>query len=151
MRSLLLLVTVALSVPICGSSQTLSPAEQEVWDRVEQCWEAYQVHADEAASLDCFHEDYSFWWADDVLPFGKDLVRRSHTLHLNSNPVSMYDLRPASVVVLGNVAIVHWGVRFWSEDPDGSESVTVERTSMTMVKEGGVWRYLGGGGSPVGS
>ena len=144
MKTSLGIAVMALLVPLSAAAQTLSPEEQEVWDRVEQCWAAYQVDADQVASLDCVHEEYSFWWAGDVLPFGKDLVRQWHTVNIEKSTVSIYDVRPAKVVVLGNVAIVHWGVRLWSENPDGSQTVSVERISMTLVKEDGVWRYLGG-------
>ena len=150
MKPLLGMAVMALLVPLSAAAQTLSPEEQEVWDRVEQCWAAYQVDADQVASLDCFHEEYSFWWAGDVLPFAIDLVRQTNA-EIEKNTVSKYDVRPAKVVVLGNVAIVHWGVRLWSENPDGSRTVSVERISMTLVKEEGVWRYLGGGGSPLGT
>lgn len=141
------LATTALSMWTAAGrlgAQTLSAEEQEVWDRVTACWSAFADDADVAASLDCFHEDYTFWWAGDVLPFSKDVVRGFHRLFINEFDAALHDLRPARITVRGNVAVVHWGVRWWSE----SQEVNAERISMTLVREEGVWRYLGGGGSP---
>ena len=144
---------VAFAIALIGlpwgiQAQEWSPEQQEVWARVQECWAAFNLRADEATSLDCFHEDYSFWWSEDVLPFDKQMVRGFHRAFLGENDVELYDLRPSRIVVQGDVALVHWGARLWTDGPDGGQNVAVERISMTLVKEDGVWRYLGGGGSP---
>ncbi len=60
----------------------------------------------------------------------------------------MVDARPVRIVVKGNVAIVHYGGRYYMRDAEGKLEATVERISMTLLKENGRWQYLGGAGSP---
>lgn len=140
---------IALSIlPLTAEAQQLSPEQQEVWDVVASCWDA--VLRDEADALvDCFHDDYTFWWAEDVLPFGKDFVRRIVPVNLPAEDIAVTDVRPARIVVRGDVAIVHWGARWFVRMADGTLERTVERTTMTLIRENGRWSYLGGAGSPV--
>jgi ketosteroid isomerase-like protein len=148
MRNLYLAGALAFLLP-CGTvGQELTAEQQEVWQTVEACWAASQ-RQDVQAVIDCFHEDYSFWWAEDVLPFGKDLVRNIVPINLPNTDYAVVDARPARIVVRGDVAIVHFGVRFFERDSEGALQPTVERISMTLLKENGRWRYFGGGGSPV--
>ena len=147
MRHVMLMGVALAILPSTTEAQQLSSEQQEVWDVVEGCWDA--VVADDADTLaDCFHDDYTFWWAEDVLPFGKDFVSRIIPINLPIEDIAVADVRPARIVVRGDVAIVHWGAR-WFVRTDGPLEPIVERISMTLIREGGRWSYLGGGGSPV--
>jgi ketosteroid isomerase-like protein len=147
MRRLVLAAVASLLIPASTDAQTLTPEEEEVWQRVKACWVAGQQN-DQPAVLDCFHEDYTFWWSEDIMPFGKDLVRAVVPVNLPAQDVVVDDVRLAKILVKGNVAIVHWGVRRFTRAPTGTEIPFVERVSMTLLKENGRWQYLGGGGSP---
>ncbi len=148
MRRVVLIGVVLTILPSTAEAQQLSPEQQEVWDVVEGCWDAV-LRDDADTLLDCFHEDYSFWWAEDVLPFGKDFVERIVPINLPVDNLAVVDARPAQIVVRGDVAITHWGVRWFVRAEDGTLEPTVERISMTLIRENGRWSYLGGGGSPV--
>ena len=148
MRFFVLSTVVALMMPIAVNAQNLTPEEEEVWQTVKSCWAALQ-EKDEAAMLACFHEDYSFWWAEDIMPFGKDLVRAVVPVNLPAEDVVIDDLRLAGIVVKGDVALVHWGVRRFTRTPTGTDIPFIERASMTLIRENGRWQYLGGGGSPM--
>lgn len=128
-------------------AQTWTDAEQEVWQAIVDC-HASNTNKDEAASLDCFHEDYSFWWSEYVLPFSKDRVRNSHHYFLETDKTIYTDLRPAGIKVYGNTALVHWGIEGFMMDENGDRDEWNGRISMMLLKENGKWRYLGGGGSP---
>jgi ketosteroid isomerase-like protein len=147
MRTLFAFLALMVLLPISAPAQQWSAEQQEVWQAVVDCWAAYDA-GNRAASEDCFHEDYSFWWAEDVLPFGKHVVREYHANFTDLNQTVMYDRRPAGIIVRGDCALVHWGVRGFTRDADGNQDEWVERISMMMIKKDGKWRYLGGGGSP---
>ena len=148
MRGLILALLAALILPAGAKAQQLTPEQQEVWDVVQSCWDS-AMQDDVEGLLGCFHEDYTFWWAEDVLPFGKEFVERIVPINLPAEDLAVIDIRPAQVVVKGDVAITHWGVRTFARTADGVLEPTVERISMTLIREGGRWSYLGGGGSPV--
>jgi ketosteroid isomerase-like protein len=142
-------IGLALAIlPSTAETQQLTPEQQEVWDVVESCWDA-AVRDDVETLLSCFHEDYSFWWAEDVLPFGKEFVGRIVPIALPVEDLAVVDVRPAQIVVRGDVAITQWGVRWFERTQDGTLAPTVERISMTLIRENERWSYLGGGGSPV--
>ena len=147
MRTVLFAIGLLLANTLTTYAQTYTAEEEEVWETVQNCWAADQ-RQDVQAVIDCFHEDYSFWWAEDVLPFGKDLIRNIVPVNLPNLDFAVVDARPVRIVVKGNVAIVHYGVRYFMRDAEGKLEATVERISMTLLKENGRWQYLGGGGSP---
>lgn len=145
---LIIIGMVLLALTSTAFGQQLNAEQQEVWDMVERCWAAI-ANDDANVLLDCFDDDYSFWWAEDVLPFRKDLVSSMVPVALAAEDWAGYDVRPAAIVVRGDVAIVHWGARWFLRTPEGTLEPVAERASMTLVRENGRWRYLGGGGSPV--
>ena len=148
MRALIACLALVMLLPLGATAQTWSAEQQEVWQAVEDCWVAW-FEKDSAKNEACFHEDYSFWWAEDVLPFGKDMVRKYTANLMDHHQVVTYDLRPAGIIVRGDVALVHWGARGYTLDESGGQDEWVDRVSMMMVKEDGRWQYLGGGGSPL--
>jgi ketosteroid isomerase-like protein len=149
MRVLLFVAIFTVLFPVSTRAQTPTPEEQEVWQAVKACWAA-MAQKDEATFMGCFHEDYNFWWSEDALPFGKDVVREVGAVVNRTLDIVFDDVRPAKIVVKGNVAIVHWGARRFIRGEGGVPEVAfVERASMTLVKEEGRWLWLGGGGSPV--
>ena len=135
-------------LPMGAGAQELTPDQQEVWDFVEECWDAV-LHDDSSTLMNCFHEDYTFWWSEDVLPFGKEFVGRIVPINLPIEDIAVIDIRPARIVVRGDVAIVHWGARWFVRSPEGPLEPIVERVAMTLIRENGRWSYLGGGGSPL--
>lgn len=147
MRKFVLGAALALLAPVGLKAQQLTPEEEEVWQTVKGCFASIQ-QKDEAALMDCFHEDYTFWWAEDIMPFGKDLVRQVAPINVAARDIVVDDIRLAGIVVKGDVAIVHWGNRRFTRTPNGTEIPFIERASMTLIRENGRWQYLGGGGSP---
>lgn len=133
-----------LAWPITALAQKWTPEQMEVWQTIENCWAAEE----EAELKACFHDDYSFWWAGDVMPFGKNAIDIYWNHLRETNKAFAYNLRPVEIIVHGDVALVQQGNRGWVRGTDGSIDEFVERISMTLVRENGRWQYLGGGGSP---
>jgi ketosteroid isomerase-like protein len=140
-------ILAALLAPVPAAAQQWSAEQEEVWQTVVDCHALYFDEKIREESLACYHEDYSFWWAGDVLPFGKDLVAKAHESFIESETVAVYDLRPVKIIVRGDTAFVHWGLRMFRMDGSGNPVPASERISMMMVKEDGRWRYYAGGGS----
>ncbi len=145
-RSVLVLAAL-MFLPGYAGSQEFTPQQQEVWAFVEGCWDAV-LRDNSSALMDCFHEDYTFWWSEDVLPFGKEFVSRIVPINLPIDNLAVIDVRPARIVVKGDVAIVHWGARWFIRSQEGPLEPVVERVAMTLIRENGRWSYLGGAGSP---
>jgi len=147
--SLLTVIIVGLALPSQLAAQTWSAEQQEVWQVYEEYWAAW-LEKDGAAVSEFFHNDYSWWWAEDVLPFGKSLILEYGDAGLrDSNQTVIVDARPVAILVHGDVALVHYGARGFTKDADGNVDAWVERGSMTLVKEDGRWLFLGGAGMPL--
>jgi hypothetical protein len=147
-KSLFLTLVFSVVSGYSAVAQTWSDSEQEVWKTILDCYDV-NTEKNEAASLDCFHEDYSFWWSEYVLPFGIDRVRNGHHHFLETNTTVYTDLKPVGINVYGNTALVHFGAHGFTKDENGERGTWGGPVSMMMVKENGKWLYFGGAGSPV--
>jgi hypothetical protein len=139
-----------VALPTALPAQELTPEQEEVWQRVVEC--VRHDHWDESegleGKLECFHEQYSYWWAGEPVPFGKDFVRSNVRRRLARGARwESIDNRLIEIKVHGNAALVHFFTVNALIEADGSESVERERITFMMVKENGKWYYAGGAGS----
>ena len=134
---LLLLIFVAFfAAPTFGME--LSPAQKELWSRVQAIWEIWKkgdVEAIETGRVN-FHEDYIRLGGFNLFP-----VNLAETVNIiSSYPIYSFKLTPITVRIFGNVAIVQYYYSF--ESPDGR--VSPGRVSSTYIKQDGKWKALGG-------
>lgn len=145
---LLTVILVTASVDVQAQGFEMTAEQQEVWDRVVECHSAWAYEDDRATSEGCFHDDYTFWWAGNLLPFTKDALHLYWSRLRGTEQTIAVEYYPARVYVHGDLAIVHWGGQGFTRDAAGNPDRWGERVSMTMIRENGQWMFLGGGGSP---
>lgn len=130
-----------------GAAQELSPAQREVWQFIEACNEHFAA-GNQAAVLDCFHDDFSGWRYGDTVPRSKRSVAKFLPIDLESKIVAS-DLRPISIRVFGDYAIVH----YFLEEAQRSANGEVERQKMIwtdiLLKQNNRWRWVGDHGGPI--
>ena len=141
-----LAVTAAVLAP-SAFAQELSREQQEVWQFIQTCNEHF-ANRDEAAILDCFHDDFSGWLYGDTVPRSKQSITKFLPFDLETENLA-YDLRPISIRVFGDFAIVHYSLVAASRGSNGE--VVWENMIWTdvMLKERGRWQWVGDHGGTV--
>ena len=145
----MLALTACFSVmcaPTAASAQEWSPEQQEVWDFELSCQESKE------AWIGCFHEDYVAW-GDMTLgvPFVKADVASLGGYNWDTNEVLTQHMKPVSIKVLGNFAVV---LVIYTATNRSSETGEVVATSQAWtdicVKEDGRWYWIADHGTQVG-
>lgn len=142
----------ALLVSAPLSAQEWSKAQKEVWNNVETYWGLW-AKRDVDGFLSYFHEDYSGWFNGSSLPSGKESVHKwlSHFFPNSENLV--YEIKPVSIKVHGDFAIVHYYYSELSKNADGKNEMEQGRWTDILKKDGNRWLLIGdhGGESSEGS
>lgn len=149
-RRLGFVASVALAATVLARpapAQELSAAQQEVWAFIETCNEHFAA-GDETAVLDCFHDDFSGWRYGDTVPRNKRSVAKFLPVDLEGETLA-YDLRPISIRVFGDFAVVHYFLSEAIRNPGGE----VVRQKMiwtdVLLKQGNRWRWVADHGGNI--
>jgi ketosteroid isomerase-like protein len=134
-----------LILSLAAHGQSLSPAEQEVWDRELSYWEARKTGNLEAF-MALWHDDFAGWPLRDASPIGKsNVLLFFESEKANTQPGSLtVALERLSVRVYGDTAVVFYRVRYSRLDKAGSRIETQGRFSHTFHRSGGVWLIVSG-------
>jgi len=130
-----------------ASAQEWSREQQEVWQFIVTCNEHF-ASRDEAAILECFHDDFSGWRYGDTVPRSKQSIAKFLPFDLEEESLA-YDLRPISIRVFGDFAIVHYSLVAASRGSSGE--VVRQKMIWTdiMLKERGRWRWVADHGGDI--
>ncbi len=121
-----------------ASAQDWSPQQKEVWSRVQQCLDFFVAKNFDSMG-GCVHDRFSGWLYGEPVPRGKAYFNTVTRHIMESVSVATYDLRPVSIVVIDDVAVVHYYSFMVFE---GSLNVTQDKWTDVLVKENGVWRWI---------
>ena len=129
---------------------TTSGEPQDVWELEAGYWR--YVEDRDAESYDgLFHEDFVGWQCAEPLPNGRadigDWVRALR----DEDATVTYELRKDAASQFGDVAVVHFGVTWAFEYPDGrveGEGVW-QKITHTWMKTGDRWLIIGGMCGPL--
>ncbi len=194
----LVLVAGCASTAPAGPSAPRS-AEDAIWALEREYWEHNRA-ADIDKIASAWHEEFLGWPQGEPGPVGKEEARSFARRSYSKPDVFTFEIEPAGIRILGEVAIVHYAVRLASKEPisvgtrrpeaereaarreaapkaiqrressrrcdkawrprsrpkperpteigskdgEGRESRTALRITHTLIREGDVWRILGG-------
>ncbi len=140
-----LLLTLMVPVTL---AQDWTPAQQQVLDRVEQCIDFFNSDQFEGI-MDCIHDDFSGWLYGDPVLRGKNNFSTLGRFYMENLSVSAAEFRPLKVLILGDVAVVHY---YTYTIYDGTMEVSRDRWTDILVNDGGTWRWIADhGGTDPGS
>ena len=144
-----LIVVVALVAWCSGGAvaQEWSAAEQEVWQMIQSCQEAF-ANEDEGV-FECFHEDFVGWWYPDLVPRTADAERKFSRLRFETTEIRGYDLRPIAIRVHGDFAIAHYYLEQIVRGQDGMDVEERVRWTDVLARENGRWQWIGDHGGPI--
>ncbi len=146
-----LIAVLILLTPTATFAQDWTTEERQVLDRVEQCIDFFNTDQFDGI-MDCIHDDFSGWVYGDPVLRGKNNFATLGRFFMENLSTSAAEFRPLDVMVLGDVAVVHY---YTYTIYDGSMNVSRDRWTDILVKEDdGAWRWIadhGGTDSTSGS
>jgi ketosteroid isomerase-like protein len=131
-----------LSIAPAAMSQEWTPAQTEVWKNVENYW-AQDAAGDLEGFLSNFHENYIGWDLNDPVTSNKSVLRKYLDHSYKTEKTVLHDIRPVSINIVGDVAVVHYYYNSISKGTDGKEIDRSGRWADILVKQDGKWVLIG--------
>jgi len=136
----LFLFMATISLPTISFSQQWSTEQQEVLAVTEKIFE-YWAERDLEGFMSFFHDNFMGWFGTDPFPNDKETLRELESLTLKNQKIHHYRLKPISVTITDNVAIVNLYYVAMREDENG-KVINNSRSTETYIKENGKWLLL---------
>ncbi len=131
-----LCLAVLVASPVAAADW--SAAQQDVWKNVEAYWASWSK-GDINGFQGYVHEDYSGWSVDSPLPAGKSSSGKWMGFWAANNTVLVYEVTPVSIMVRGDVAVVHYYYSQVSKGSDGKMKSAKGRWTDILAKQGDRW------------
>ncbi|MCC7198848.1 MAG: nuclear transport factor 2 family protein [Gammaproteobacteria bacterium] len=134
---------------VAASAQTWSAEQQEVWAVEEAQWKL--AAAKDLSWVDTMvHPSVSYWETDQPVPQNKASLLRWNRYSASYSTVLEQEIRPISIVVTGNVAVVNYVYQIAREDDKKKRETVQGRYMDVLVKDKGKWLFLAwsGGDDP---
>lgn len=136
------LLGASLLVPSSSQAQQWTQPEQEILDFTTACWESWSQEMVDRYLSDCWHEDITFWWSGNHLPFGARWVDRAASWWFGLNDWGAWDIQPHTIKIYGDAAVIQYQLLVSSELSDGRmEFYSGGRTDF-LVREAGSWKVV---------
>ena len=140
-------ITIAIALPLSIQAQE-TPAEQEAWDALVECSGAWD-RGDLETGLACTHDDFVGWRLEDPVPRTKESSKMIDLYLAETSETKASALRPLSVKVYGNMAIIHYYYMGIVAVQGGEDERITYRWTDIMIKEDGKWQWIADHGGSV--
>lgn len=159
MKKLSFLVLV-LFISFSVSAQNWTAEQKEVIEHIKSCWDGWnkafvEKNFDFWAEVCPCENGHAYWFTNQGAPeMGIDAVKRAMNNGLLSwemKRIKWTDLRPLSVKIDENVALVHFYAYSIIEDYKGNISQVEQKRFEVFRKKEGKWTLIGGMVTPVSS
>ncbi len=118
--------------------------EQEIWSLEHAYWR-YAQDNNLQAYLGLWHKDFLGWPLSNAAPVRKDHITDWLTSQTSKGiKFREVELKPASMQMNGNVAVVYYWDKYKWLDKNGKEIPGTSRITHTWLKDGNDWRIIGG-------
>jgi ketosteroid isomerase-like protein len=123
-------------------AQEWSPAQKDVWKNVNDYW-ALEAKGDLNGFMEYFHTDYVGWSNDDRLPSNKEETKKWVNYAYQGVKILIYDIKPLTIKIYGDVAFVHYYYAIVKESQDGKKKSETGRWTDILLKQGTKWVLIG--------
>jgi ketosteroid isomerase-like protein len=89
-----------------------------------------------------YHDDYKGWDYDSPLPAGKASSEKWLTYASENYNWIIHELTPAAIVIVDDVAVVHYYYTAVFADLDGEKENTDGRWTDILMKDGDAWKLI---------
>jgi ketosteroid isomerase-like protein len=139
-----MLVTCVGTMVLIASGTLLAqdtPDDAAVWSVVERQWEA-SMAGDTKWAESLLAEDFTGWGKDQPAPRTKESVKMWQKFESRQWKGKMHELYPLSIVVHGDMAVVHYLYSNAGEDAEGKTQVVTGRYTDILVRVEGKWKFI---------
>ncbi len=141
------IVTVLAAVLLIASSpaslgQQWSPDELAVWKTIDRCMTEWSKK-DIDGVMQFLHDKYSGWRDEQVMPSDKASARRDLAFSFPRFEVTLHDVKPVAITVIGEVAVAHYYYTVAGRLKDGREIANVGRSTSFLVRGDNGWLIVG--------
>lgn len=149
----LALTSLALLVATPAFAQQWTAEQQEVIDVIEACWDAWAAEDLSAINATCNeHPEAVFWLTNEATP-RREWPERHRDDYLAGvywprTDVIYNEIQPLNVLVLDDVALVHFWALIVEEDTDGERRTIRQKRFDVYTRIGGQWSWSGNMISP---
>jgi len=154
MRSRLLWVILLACAPHPLSAQSWTAAEQEIIDLNQACWDAWASEDLNAVRRTCNeHADARGWWTAETAPQIGWFAKNAERWAAASTPRDTWvywDIRPLSVRIFDNTALIHFWATHTHEDRQGRLTTQSQKHLNIWQRIDGRWTWIGGMATPEG-
>lgn len=118
-----------------------------VWAAVEQIWEA-EERGDDGWVDSMLTGDFMGWPAESPAPRSKASTRMWARFDAEQNKGLMHELYPLSIVVHGDMAVVHYLYTSTVQTKERRTVTTNGRFTDVLVRDGIAWKFITWHGGP---
>lgn len=140
-RSLAFALLLLCCLPIISVAQEWSEEQKEVWQlsvKMHRFWAERNLDA----YMDCLHKNYMGWFQKNPLPIDKNSLRKWEAINFNTQKILRYEIRPISITLTDDVAVVNFYFNALREDVNGKK-LTHTKATRFCIKENDEWLVLG--------
>ncbi|OVE79578.1 hypothetical protein BVY01_02170 [bacterium I07] len=141
MRSKTLIAAIFSIVMICSigvQAQDWSKEQKEVWTIIEKYTE-HGAKGDIEELSKYFHKDFSGWSTEGQIPTDYDTRLKFMKYYSDKVKVLLYDLKPLSITVFENVAVIHYVSTSIYKIGDEPEKFDQSKWTDILLKQGAKW------------
>ena len=131
------------------TAQEWSATQKEVWSNVEAYWDL--IAADDIDGFMSYvHSDFSGWGNGQDLPDSKAERIKGMRFNAPNNKTLFQAIKPLSIKVHGNIAIVHYYYALVTKFKENDEKNVKGRWTDVLMKQGDKWVMIAdhGGAMP---
>lgn len=137
-RVALLSVLLVVCTPAFGE---WTEKQLEVWNVIETTWAA-EAEDSGLWPTQFAVPDYQSWGQDEALPQSLETVDATLKHWNKHSKLQHYRLKPASITVDGDTAVINYYATEYRETTEGVRSRSVLAITETLVRREGQWRFL---------
>jgi hypothetical protein len=148
MKKTLVLAALLPLVAMPAAAQHWTPEEQEIIDLNQACWDAGAAEDLDAVRRTCNeHEDGRSWLTSEAAPAVGWFVanaERSAAAFDSRREWLYWEVRPLSVRLFGETALIHFWATRTIEGTNGTETTLAHKQLNIWQRIDGRWTWIGG-------
>lgn len=146
-KTILLLAFLSVAGP--SFAQTWTADQQSVVDDLKECWDIFVQSVkddDPNAWIDECTDDFRYWWIDGT-PNDADFFRRNWAAAVEASEFWV-SLRPISIQIFDDIAIMHFYGQWSTKVPDG-RIINEQKRTEVFRRSSNRWLLVAGHGTPT--
>mgnify|MGYP001818699300 CR=1 FL=1 len=121
--------------------KSMADDRADVWTTVEQQWNAQEKGGSKWIDQ-LLTDDFSGWGRSSPAPRGKSSTRMWNRFNEDISDLLVHELYPLSIIVNGDVGIVHYLYSSASKDADGKVETSNGRYTDILLRTDDGWKFI---------